>query len=161
MDLWIRLESVPQDGVYGVLSRDADQTTASPGHLSLFRLREQNRDYLALRILEGASKEGGTLCTQEPIEDDYWHHVAFNFGGDQPAELFVDGVRSNGGGASASGPVVCGTPSRLGIDGTDEPWVLGALGLWSEGGKTVPSTGGFGGSIATLRISQIRRVFTR
>ena len=108
----------------GLVSRDANGTTTG-GHLTL-RVSYNRR--VVLRIQRMSDPQVSAFrCTADPLTAG-WHDVEAEFG---PGGLVlrVDGAVATGTThTNQSGTVLaCTDPWTLGIDGNDNPWVIGAL----------------------------------
>jgi hypothetical protein len=143
IDLWIRAPSTP-DYNDSVLSRDAGGT-ALPGH---FLLDINMAGALSVRM----QNEGGDFyyCGETPLSVGRWVHVGMNFGPPE-AELWLDGEIAEG----------CAGGTDRGIDGNDNPWVLGANNANSSEGTSDIITNHLDGvALDHLRISSVRRDFS-
>lgn len=149
-----------RDATIGVISRDANGT-AQPGHMTV-RLAPTGELILSIQRPSGM---GAVRCTNSAITPGTWHHVAMNFGAPS-AEIYLDGVRgdrtdtivANGGGGSSSW--ACGDDDPAGIDGNDNPFVIGAsASSSSEGGADGLFQPFEDGAMDQLRISRVRRAF--
>ena len=160
VDLWVRFDGDPTDVVQGIVSRDAFGTD-TPGHLTLVRGGDRR---LGVRW-QGKNNSTGHWVCSEPLSKGVWYHVGVNFGAPALA-LYVDGLR-----VSASGELVerightlthtCGDgASAGGIDGNDQPWVIGASARGAATGEAAPAEDGLGGRLDNLRFSDCRRAFS-
>lgn len=160
----------------GVLSRDADRG-AEPNHLILglygtgsawtVGLRQQE----SFATLDDTPEYSHAVCTEPEVETQTWHHLGFNFGGDSPNSLTLNGVPLAavtcwGGRANLQQGY-----TSLGIGGNQEPFVLGHDSrITLPGGHFYDFEGWFanrperdprfaGGRMAHVRISSVRRDF--
>jgi len=151
VDFWIY--PVADDSVYGILSRDATERSL-PGHFSVW----QSRRAVALRVQSDSAN--AVACTADgSLTDGKWHHVVANFG-PPVVEIYLDGVlgESSDSHAMDGGVLFCDQKADFGIDGNDNPWVIGASSALSDEGESTPVSGKFvGGRIDNLRISSKRR----
>lgn len=152
IDFWLQHAALPAQRAYGVLSRDSSLDL--PGHLTI---------YVACDGTIVAKLGTVYRCSNQAVAPGVPAYVAVSFG--PPSfELFVDGVASTRTdsvgliGIGCGTPVPCGGASTSGIDGTDNPWIIGA--------SADASTEGMGNNLAlpfregridSLRISSIRR----
>lgn len=140
------------------MSRDASGTVRS-GHLGIYR---DCQGYIIVRV-QRADGPDVYRCSDRPVAPDQWVHLALNFG--PPAlELYVDGSLSTNTSTTAvlwdcSTPVACGAPASYGIDGNENPFVLGASSHNSLEGLATPTTRPLSGQIDSFRLSRIRRSF--
>lgn len=153
IDLYLRLDGGPGPAS-GVLSRDAAGETL-PGHLTLVRGED---DRLGLRLQR--APETVELCSAAPLPLDAWVRVGINLGAGG-VELWVDGLRADGTEAlSGTLSLACSAPDppiEAGIDGNDNPWVLGA-GAWGSGeGEATPVDAPARVTMDHLRLSRVRR----
>jgi hypothetical protein len=153
IDLWVRIDGSTNKHL-GIVSRDAEDT-AKPGHFSLFQLVDGG---IGVR-LQRDSNDGIARCSQ-PVSKGDWHYIGVNFG-KGGLELYVDGVPANRTDKYVVSPVTlkCGTSTEEGIDGNQNPWVLGASSHLSAEGVATPITYPFKGAIDSFRISNVRRDF--
>jgi Concanavalin A-like lectin/glucanases superfamily len=156
IDLLVR---VPAVGVeMGIVSRDADDAN-QPGHFTI--VLDDTGRFVAR--LQGDSGQR-VFCSDSSAVPGEWHHLAVNFGAPL-AELYLDGVSGNNddtvtilGGQD----FVCNELHEEGIDGNDVPWVFGADNSTSGDGQTDEPRSFFsGGAIDHVRISRVRRGFSR
>ena len=156
IDLLVR--SGPHGTERGIFSRDAIGIGA--GHLTAL-LDEDGRFVVRLQAL-GNNED--VVCSDALAVPGQWHHLAVNFGAPR-AELYVDGVLGTTDQAVTilgTGNFNCNTSHPEGIDGDDLPWVFGAENTSSDDGETDGAAGFFeGGAIDQVRISGVRRDFTR
>jgi formate dehydrogenase major subunit/formate dehydrogenase alpha subunit len=151
IDFWFR--PVADNGRFGILSRDATGRDF-PGHLTLFQYERG----LAVRV-QTESADAVACTGAATLTDSQWHYVVINFG--PPAiELYVDGVlgMSTDTIPIVGSSIVCNTAGAFGIDGNNNPWVVGASSILSDNGLATPLNDPMaGGRIDNLRISSIRR----
>jgi len=152
VDLWVRFDTPFQGEHYqGILSRDAAGTTKA-GHFSIQRVC--NGAITARVQAAGVSHE---VCS-DPVAEGEWHRVGVNFG-PPGLELYVDGQLAAPSSQIICGKMVidCGGQTREGIDGNDNPWVIGASARTSGEGLATPVDNPLGGLVDSLRISSARR----
>lgn len=144
IDFWLRLG--PSDGLQqGIISRDARGISRS-GHLTLFRAVDGR---LRLRLQTDRQFAGTDERTADPIPIGQWMHIGISYG-PPGLSLFVDGV------------VGIETTDTLGIDGNDNPWVIGVNSAGSMEGQAEPVREPFaGGAIDHLRIWRGWQDFSR
>jgi hypothetical protein len=153
VDFWVRFDTSSADQeTQGVLSRDAVNVELE-GHLSMLRACDGS---LVVRLQRAGSTH--YQCSA-PIADGVWTHVGLNFGAANGLQLFVDGTV-----ATRTDPVpcrtgTCGASGPYGIDGNDNPWVIGALAWGSAEGSATPVGPGLGGAIDHFRVSSVPRDF--
>jgi hypothetical protein len=154
VDLWLRVDTHTTASIRGIVSRDADQI-AKPGHLTLYQLPDGG---LAVR-LQHLSNQGAVRCSP-PLALGVWHHVGINWGAGG-LQLFVDGVEALRTDSVYAKPLTlaCGTSSETGIEGNDNPWVLGTGSHQSAEGSALPTSFPFDGAIDSFRVSKTRRAF--
>lgn len=152
VDFWVRFDTSGTNE--GVFSRDASGTT-NPGHISVLRLCT---GALYLRLQRSATEEY-TRCTS-PLAKETWYAVGVNFG-QGGLELWVNGNK-----ATSTTTITCGTDTYpcggatdAGIDGNDNPWILGTLAWTSEEGKATPVKNPLSGRIDSFRVSKTRRSY--
>ncbi len=155
VELWVRPPAA--GGFAAILSRDAVGTALS-GHLALFI--EPDGTVWARLQSPGIT---AYRCAELPLTAGAWHHVGINFG-PPDFELWIDGADQTSATplVSASGTDVrCGEArANFGIDGNDNPWIVGANGARAPEGTGTPVTDFFvGGAIDELRIAPFRRNF--
>ncbi len=116
-----------------IISKDASGNGAG-GHMSIYydtdgavraRLQSNNETYEILSL---------------PVTPNAWHHVAFNFGGNEGMKLFVDDI------AGGTDPYTGGTIRNV------EPLVIGAGTDNSDPGSATPINKTFAGEIAAVQI---------
>jgi hypothetical protein len=155
IDFWVRLPSPPTDASgLGIISRDASGQEF-PGHLTASYLS----DGRVVTRLQSSTTE--VIRCSEPLDPDTWYFVGINFG-PPDLELFIDGVRAENRGVWNTGGTVytCGEPLEIGLDGNNNPWVIGASAVGSnEGGYTDTKDFFSGGAIDELRLSMTRRPY--
>ena len=139
IELRYRFSASSPAGDLGLFSRDANGTSL-PGHVGI-RIGHDRRLVARIQNTSGEAYR----CTQSPIAPDTWHTVELRFG---PAGLVLrqDGATVSGTSWTNSdgGVHSCTTAWTGGIDGNDNPIVLGALTLFSaegEGTTAFPATG--------------------
>jgi hypothetical protein len=159
LDFWVRLDEATPTRKHFVISRDAEGTTTN-GHLSVWR----DGDALVLRLQRmGQSPEPQSCVCSDPatsrVADQAWHHVGINFGR-AGLELYVDGARQR-----ATGVVneLCkcadGAAITNGIDGNQQPIIVGAAAINACEGARGPVTEPMIGAVGNLRVSRVRRSF--
>ena len=152
VDFWIRL--APTTNVFeGIVARDAAGEGA--GHLIFFRF--EDRVVVRLQWIG----DSAVRCSG-PVTLDSWHHVGLNFGAGGLA-LDVDGAPADATGTIQLGTSVtltCGSSTDRGIQGNNEPWVIGVAGWSSDPGSVTPVDCPLNGMIDSLRISKVRRSFS-
>jgi hypothetical protein len=156
VDLWLRVDSVTQGQIEGVLSRDAHQQ-ASNGHITIGL---SCGGVLVVRLQ--TTTASFVRCAEVTLGQ--WHHLGVNFGGPDSLELFLDGHSGQflgdvEFGATCITSYACGGATAAGIDGNDNPWVLGAASVASTEGTIDNITAYFHGAVDSLRISKARRAF--
>lgn len=131
ISLWFRPTLVGQE--QAILSKDANGNGAG-GHLSIYydangavraRLQSNNETY---EILSAT------------VTPNTWHHVAFNFGGNEGMSLFVDDI------AGGTDPYTGGTIRN------EEPLVIGAGTDNSQPLEATPINKAFAGEIAAVQL---------
>lgn len=154
IDLWVRIDAPATERHLGIVSRDA-KDAARLGHFTLFQLVDGG---VAVRLQRGTN-DGIARCSP-PLTQGDWHHIGVNFGAGG-LELFVDGVPAERKDTYVVSLEIlkCGTSSEQGIDGNDNPWVLGASSHLSVEGAATPITYPFRGAIDSFRVSRVRRAF--
>jgi len=153
VDLWVRVDTPTPVAVRGIVSRDADQI-AKPGHFSIYQLPDGG---IAVR-LQRTTNLGAVRCSP-PLTLGAWHHVGVNFGAGG-LQLFVDGAPGLRTDSVKAGLILqCGTSTEQGIEGNDNPWVLGTSSHQSAEGSATPTSYPFDGAIDSFRVSKIRRAF--
>jgi hypothetical protein len=127
-------EAPPRD--LGLLSRDA-VNTETHGHVSLFL--GHDRRVVARIQRRSTLSESAYRCTAAPVSSREWHHVALAFG-DAGLALYVDGELATGTTWVGANEVIhsCAGPWTSGIDGNDNPLILGALTVYAMEGTGMP-----------------------
>jgi hypothetical protein len=161
IELWVRFDS-PTDGKMsqGLISRDANGT-ANEGHFSLIRACGGQ---IAVRLQRGG---GNDMKCSKPVVEDRWYHVAVNFGSETGLQLFIDGseVDEQGKvgwyvpGNACNTTLQCGSTTDGGLEGNNNPWVIGNSSHVSDEGKATPLSTPVGGVIDQVRISSTTRSF--
>jgi hypothetical protein len=142
IDVWFRYDSTAPDGDLGLVSRDANGS-ATNGHFNL-RLGHDRRVVMRIQQISDPTVEA-YRCTAALVQPNVWHHVAIGFGGTLSME--VDGVAATGASWSdaSSVPHDCTAAWAGGIDGNDNPWVVGALTIQATDGTGMPVASVAGG----------------
>lgn len=159
LDFWVSASpAVDRQGMEGLVSRDASGT-ANPGHIGIYRNCE---GYLMVRMQRTGAPDV-YRCSDRPLPAGQWFHVGLNFGAPE-VELYVDGTLSTNTSTTTvrwncSTPVPCGAPSTYGIDGNENPLVLGTSTHNSAEGLATPVSAPFRGLIDSFRLSRSRRSF--
>lgn len=159
LDFWVQATPTADRRLMeGILSRDASGTARS-GHLSVYRACD---GHLLVR-LQRTNAPDVYRCSDGPLVGERWAHVGLNFG-PPGVELYVDGeLQTNTSSTTVrwdcGSPVPCGAPSSQGIDGNENPIVLGVSSHGSEEGSAAPVTRPFSGLIDSFRLSRNRRSF--
>jgi len=91
------------------------------------------------------------------VSSGVWHLVQVSFGDGRPLQISIDGEVATPAAPRTVSFVVCGQDTPNGIDGNDQPWVLGALMAESSSGSTSPAQASMGGATGSLRINRVRR----
>ena len=167
VEVWLRAPSQFRRRRLGVVSRDA-QDQDFPGHFSLYvaSVAEDEGDdaeFVQGHVVVRLQTEDITIahCSEEPLSPGGWAHIGVNFG-PGGLELYVDGDRQRREGFVDLDvfDVPCGGRIRTGIDGNDNPWVLGARSERSDEGQAEPVEHWLeGAAIDEFRISRARRDF--
>jgi hypothetical protein len=142
IDLWFRYDGTAPAGDLGLLSRDANGSTTN-GH---FNLRVGHDRRLVMRIQQISDPTVETYrCTAAALQTNVWHHVAIRFGGTLSME--VDGAAASGTSWTDGNDVAhdCTAAWAGGIDGNNNPWVIGALTVTSNEGTGTPVVAVAGG----------------
>lgn len=161
IDLMVQAVEVTS-GSAGVIGRDASGSETG-GQLSMWIAQDGT---FVVRIQEVGDGPGGStlLCSEQHAVAGQWYHVGVNFG--SADEIWVDGelgIRTDPV-TLRFGTFPCNQDGGLGLDGTDNPWVLGADTADSAEGSATPLDGDSyldGGSIDELRVSRVPRDFSR
>ena len=141
ISFWLKTDTCSDDS-QGIVSRDA-RHQQSPGHLTV---------RLSADCEWSVSSEGDGEQVQvqsiKPLVPDKWSHITVNFG-PPDLELYLDDR-------------LTGRESvHWGIEGNDNPWVIGAdLQGSDEGSATPPGDFLRGAAVDLLRISSKRAVFS-
>lgn len=157
IDLWLEHGPPETTGAErAILSRDAFGT-ATEGHFTLVLLGDGT---IVARL-----QRGGTdyAACSEPVAPRTWVHVGVAFGAPE-LELFIDGVKATRDDTIDTpfiADIVCGRTATGGLDGNDLPWVFGATAWSSTGGTDPPSAYLAPAAIDHVRISRVRRDFSR
>ncbi|MDX2019759.1 MAG: LamG-like jellyroll fold domain-containing protein [Deltaproteobacteria bacterium] len=148
---WLRLPAGQQRTRIGIVSRDAFREMR-PGHLTVYWVES---GHLVVR-LQGATQVGGR-CSDVPLARDVWTNVGINFG-PLGFQLFVNGVEQTAAPPDIFVPTSsCGTNTTDGIDGNENPWVIGANADGSDEGSADPVEGfAQGVAIDNFRLSGMR-----
>jgi hypothetical protein len=154
VDFSLRIDTPAVPYLRGIVSRDADNVD-KPGHLSIYQLPDGG---IAVR-LQLTLNSGFVRCSP-PVTFGAWHHVGVNWG-PGGLELFVNGAAAQRTDSLKPGPITlqCGTSTEKGIEGNDNPWVLGTSSHQSAEGAATPTSFPFDGAIDSFRISKARRAF--
>lgn len=160
IDFWVRFDENTTTYPEVMLSRDAIGF-AAPGHLGFYRSCDGT---IVARLQRNG--QSAHLCADAPTPQGVWTHVALNFGAPR-VELFIDGARTTttrqiglSGRLCSSMTVACGSVVDWGIEGNDNPWVLGSGTHIAVEGTGRPLDGYIrGGALDSVRISSQRRAF--
>jgi len=125
----INTDDISTAGDDTIFSRDSE-TFDGGGHVTATVLGDGSVEVR----LQSASSNVYLNSGPGTITDGQWHHVAVSFGPEGLA-LYVDGV------------AVDSDPHTGGIDGNNEPWVIGASQVYSGDGTAVNLRDHFGGRI--------------
>lgn len=142
IEVWFRFDGTVPDGDLGLVSRDAIGSTTN-GHVSL-RIGHDRR--LVLRIQRTSTPTiEAYRCSILPVSANTWHRVVVAFGGSLTMQ--IDGFTVQGTSwADVDGvPHDCTATWTTGIDGNDNPWVVGALTVLSTEGTGLPVNAVAGG----------------
>ncbi len=131
MQLWFNPADV--SGMQGLIERDASNQNTS-GHVGLYL----NGDDLVLRIQ--TTSESKTITVADSVNAGDWHHAAVSFGSNG-LELYLNGDLV----AEDSG-------FTTGIDGNNNPWVIGAKAWKTSEGSNDGIERFFEGQIADVAI---------
>ena len=140
VDFWVRMDSLPVPGA-GLISRDAAYIEQA-GHLTIL-LNAEGRVIVRLQRMGTDRNDRIFLCSDAPLQLSEWTHVEFRFGLPY-AQLFVNGelatyaeeVTTGLSGSDSTG--TCGGLWIDGIDGNENPWVIGAASVASQEGAASP-----------------------
>lgn len=166
VSLWARFADSVSGATQGVLSRDASSSASGSqkGHFNIMRDGPLGRIIVRL---QDAAGDDHYFCSDDVVPFGTWVEIAVNFGPPQ-VELYIDGVRATSSDTVtptfnvAQPPAPCNPSYTGGIDGNNEPWLLGASAAGSEEGSVEPIGGWMtNGAIDHLRISSMRRDFAR
>ncbi len=151
IDFRVQMGPFRANQLQGIISRDAVRVDF-PGHFTVHRLCG---NYISVRLQQVDTLDDPLVCSEIELPTGSWSHVVVNFGGTDAPELFVDGVRQNGGvveGCFAS--QFCGQATVGGsIRGNANPWVFGASSTFSNEGATEELRDPFDGVLDNVRIS--------
>ncbi len=154
VDFWVQLHgSLPATSFQGMVSRDAVGVDSS-GHFTVARMCG---NHIRVRLQGTDNAEVGGACTEAELTVGNWHHIAVNFGGSGPLELFVDGELHDGIPENCPSNDVCQRPTTRGIDGNNNAWVFGASNAISTDTTTDNISDPFNGFLDYIRISNKRR----
>lgn len=160
LDFWLHLDGDFGDDTAptrGILSRDA-MDSSRPGHMTVFATGGGS---VVFRL---QSPAGDVLLCSDPIPRRTWTHVGIVFGPPE-AELFIDGTRATRTDSTwvpLLGSIQCGIDGAGGIDGNDNPLVVGAASWLSrEGAADAISSHIAPAAIDHVRLSSVRRDFSR
>ncbi len=142
IELWFRYDNSVPEGDLGIISRDANGSETN-GHFNV-RLGHDQRLVMRIQKLSNPTIEA-YRCTAATISLNVWHHVVITFGG--TLTMQVDGVLAAGTTWTDQSAVVrdCTVAWTTGIDGNDNPWILGALSVTSTEGSGTPVVAVAGG----------------
>jgi hypothetical protein len=151
LSFWVRLPAARTLSSRGIVSRDAFGE-ARPGHLSVYEVAS---GHLVVR-LQGATSSGAR-CSEAPLPPDVWIKVGVNFGA-PGLQLFVNDAEQMGIHPNIVVPTsACGRNTTDGIDGNENPWVLGASSDGSVEGTADPfERTAQGVAIDAFRVSRAR-----
>lgn len=142
IEFWLRLDKQGLGYEQGILSRDA-KGTVKPGHFSVWVVANK----VCVQLLPPGKNKGYKVYSPQ-ITSDTWYHVGINFG-PPTLELYLDGK------------LVGKTSNTSGIDGNQNPLVIGA-GTWlSEEGAAEPIISTLIGDIDQLHFRSARRAFDK
>jgi hypothetical protein len=160
IDFWLKAPPL-MDVAMGLVSRDEFESYRDnlslwiePGGSIIARMQHLNED--------GTTHEA-IHCSVLQLSADTWVHVGFNFGPEGNA-LFVNGDAGERDGSSTIFGLTnqpCGSSNPSGLSGNDLPWVVGRSAYRSLTPLEGLEQPLLGGAIDNLRISRIRRDFTR
>lgn len=151
IDFYAKIPSMA--AAFDIIGRDA--SGIGNGHLSVSTSEESE-----IVIRSQIVGEEFYTCSN-PIEfGAMWHRIGINFGVGG-IELWIDGVRHMRGGSLMyqTGTAVCDTGSHeLGLAGNDNPFVAGAVQIFTAEGSHLPLRDPFAGlELDQLRLSSVRR----
>lgn len=167
VSLWARFGSAATNVTQGVLSRDASNnaTGSQQGHFTIFRDGKLGGRIIVR--LQDAAKNWYVFCSNQVVPEDTWTEIGVNFGAPQ-VELYVDGQRADNSDvvtltlSSTYQDIPCNPSYAGGIDGNNEPWLLGASATSSDENSVLPTNMPMtGGAIDHLRISSARGDFSQ
>jgi hypothetical protein len=155
LDLLVRFDDISATNGQTLVAKDS--VGDLPGHLSLFA---SCGGRIVVRI-QGSGSE--VYFCSVPVSAGKWYHVGVNFGANG-LELWVAGVRASytGGvtwGESCQFNNVCGGAWTKGIVGNKEPWVFGVGSMTSKAGQPTPTDSPLKGTLDSIRLSSVRRMF--
>jgi hypothetical protein len=155
IDIWVRFAATGQK-LQGIVSRDA-AGQVQPGHISVFL---HGDGFIAVRLqkLTGPAKD--PLVCSKLVVKDTWYHVGVNFG-PTGLELYVNGERVAVIRNLTSDTCGDGKERDVGLDGNDEPWIVGGLAWQTCVGTSAPVIRPLKGTVANFRISAVRRDFAK
>lgn len=135
IELWFQYDGTAPVGELGLVSRDANGTNTN-GHVNL-RLLPDRRVVLRIQRTSTPTIEA-YRCTAAALAANAWHRVVVTFGATLTME--VDGVVASGiSWTDGDGDELpCTAAWNTGIDGNDNPWVVGALTVVSNEGTGLP-----------------------
>ena len=155
VDFYVKFEGASPTARQGIISRDATGQTLS-GHITFFRTCDE---HLIVRLQD--TTRSIWRCSDRPLPQGQWLHVALDFGEPGPA-LAIDGMvaTSTGtrfGNGDCLGTIGCEGTGAFEPSGNMNPWVLGGDSGSSEEGLAEPVRAFFFGAIDQFRVSQVRR----
>ena len=130
VQLWFQAND--PSGTQGLISRDASGT-GEPGH---FDISLHGND-IHVRI---QGDNGGTLKATNVVSSGTWYQLTVTFGA-QGAQIYLNGSL-----------LASDNSLTQGIDGNNEPWIIGASGSNSSTGSTSGANNFFNGAIAEVAI---------
>jgi hypothetical protein len=135
IELWFRFDGTVPAGDLGLLSRDAN-ASATNGHVNV-RLSHDRRIVVRIQKMSTPTIEA-YRCTSAAVATNVWHHVVIAFGGSLAVE--VDGVVADGTSWTDTQSIAhdCTAAWSTGIDGNDNPWIVGALTVQATEGTGAP-----------------------
>lgn len=160
-DLFVRYPAGIVDA--GIVSRDASGDNNGNVGLYFGRSGDNTTDLIILRVQRPGSGDV-FRCANRPAPDT-WIHVGVNFGGSDAGdevELWIDGTEGAVTGSQSLFGGNCGDGGDpLQIDGSADPWVLGAsIERSSSGDTNNMSRPLVGGAVDNLRFVSQRRDFS-